>query len=541
QVQEELAAELGVVKRAYCHETNDEELREKVKTGLYSKCYAIAREQIADKQARLAKFEALRDEFIEAYKEDNAGNEELDLELHEKLIKKYYHDVEKEAMRRMILDEKIRLDGRKTDEIRPIWGEVDFLPGAHGSALFTRGETQSLTSITLGTKMDEKIIDNVTVQGKEKFLLHYNFPPFCVGEPRTPRGLSRREIGHGNLAHRALKKMIPTDFPYIIRVVSDILESNGSSSMATVCAGTMAMLDSALKMKSPVSGIAMGLITDKDSNKYAILSDILGDEDHLGDMDFKVAGTVNGITATQMDIKVDGLSYEVLSQALMQAKEGRHFILNKMLEIIPEPRAEFKPNVPRIEVVEIPKDMIGAVIGPGGKIIQAIQEETDTVIVIEAIDNMGRVEISGAGIEAVEAAIKRIKSIVAVPEVGEIYTGKVKSVVSFGAFVEIIPGKDGLLHVSEMAWERVESAEDFTKEGDMLEVKLIGVDEKTGKLKLSRKALLPKPEGYVERPPRGDRPPRRDDNRRGNDYRDRRDNDRRDNDYRDRRKPRRDY
>ncbi|MDD4225822.1 MAG: polyribonucleotide nucleotidyltransferase [Mariniphaga sp.] len=541
QVQEELAAELGVVKRAYCHETNDEELREKVKTGLYSKCYAIAREQIADKQARLAKFEALRDEFIEAYKEDNAGNEELDLELHEKLIKKYYHDVEKEAMRRMILDEKIRLDGRKTDEIRPIWGEVDFLPGAHGSALFTRGETQSLTSITLGTKMDEKIIDNVTVQGKEKFLLHYNFPPFCVGEPRTPRGLSRREIGHGNLAHRALKKMIPTDFPYIIRVVSDILESNGSSSMATVCAGTMAMLDSALKMKSPVSGIAMGLITDKDSNKYAILSDILGDEDHLGDMDFKVAGTVNGITATQMDIKVDGLSYEVLSQALMQAKEGRHFILNKMLEIIPEPRAEFKPNVPRIEVVEIPKDMIGAVIGPGGKIIQAIQEETDTVIVIEEIDNMGRVEISGAGIEAVEAAIKRIKSIVAVPEVGEIYTGKVKSVVSFGAFVEIIPGKDGLLHVSEMAWERVESAEDFTKEGDMLEVKLIGVDEKTGKLKLSRKALLPKPEGYVERPPRGDRPPRRDDNRRGNDYRDRRDNDRRDNDYRDRRKPRRDY
>jgi polyribonucleotide nucleotidyltransferase len=544
KVQEELAKELGVVKREYCHETNDEELRAKVKADLYSKCYALASEQVADKQERLTRFEAIRDEYIEAYKEANAGNEELDLELHEKLIKRYYHDVEKEAMRRMILDDKIRLDGRKTDEIRPIWGEVDYLPGAHGSALFTRGETQSLTSVTLGTKMDEKIIDSVTVQGKEKFLLHYNFPPFCVGEPRTPRGLSRREVGHGNLAHRALKKMIPEDFPYIVRVVSDILESNGSSSMATVCAGTMAMMDSALKMKRPVSGIAMGLITDKDSDKYAILSDILGDEDHLGDMDFKVAGTVNGITATQMDIKVDGLSYEVLSQALMQAKEGRHYILNKMLEVIPEPRAEYKPNVPRIEVIEIPKDMIGAVIGPGGKIIQAIQEETETVIVIEEIENIGLVEISGAGIEAIEAAKKRIKAIIAVPEVGEIYKGKVKSVVSFGAFLEIIPGKEGLLHVSEMAWERVESAEDFIKEGEVLEVKLIGVDEKTGKLKLSRKAMLPKPEGYVERAPRGDRPPRRDDNRRDYDRRDRRDNDhrdRRDHDRRDTRRPRRDY
>jgi polyribonucleotide nucleotidyltransferase len=541
KVQEELAAELGVVKREYSHEVNDEELREKVKADLYDKCYAFAKQQTT-KQERMAGFDAIRDEYIEAYKEANAENEEIDIEQQEKLIKRYFHDVEKEAMRRMILDDKIRLDGRKTDEIRTIWGEVDYLPGAHGSALFTRGETQSLTSVTLGTKMDEKIIDNVMVQGKEKFLLHYNFPPFCVGEPRTPRGLSRREIGHGNLAHRALKRMIPEDFPYMIRIVSDILESNGSSSMATVCAGTMAMMDSAMKIKRPVSGIAMGLITDKGSDKYAILSDILGDEDHLGDMDFKVAGTVNGITATQMDIKVDGLSYEVLSQALTQAKEGRLHILNKMLEVIPEPRADFKPNVPRIEVIEIPKDMIGAVIGPGGKIIQAIQEETETVIAIEEEGDLGLVEISGAGIDAIEAAKKRIKAIIALPEVGEVYKGKVKSVVSFGAFVEIIPGKDGLLHVSEMAWERVESAEDFVKEGEELEVKLIGIDEKTGKLKLSRKVLLPKPEGYVERPPRGDRPPRRDggrrdDNRRGGD---RRDHNRRDNDRRDHQRPRRD-
>ncbi|MEE4285643.1 MAG: polyribonucleotide nucleotidyltransferase [Mariniphaga sp.] len=541
KIQEELAAELGVVKREYSHETNDQDLREKVKSDLYDKCYALAKQQTT-KQERMAGFDAIRDEYIEAYKETHAENEEVDIELHEKLIKRYFHDVEKEAMRRMILDDKIRLDGRKTDEIRSIWGEVDYLPGSHGSALFTRGETQSLTSVTLGTKMDEKIIDNVTVQGKEKFLLHYNFPPFCVGEPRTPRGLSRREIGHGNLAHRALKRMIPEDFPYMVRIVSDILESNGSSSMATVCAGTMAMMDSAMKIKRPVSGIAMGLITDKGTDKYAILSDILGDEDHLGDMDFKVAGTEKGITATQMDIKVDGLSYEVLSQALMQAKEGRLHILGKMLEVISEPRADFKPNVPRIEVIEIPKDMIGAVIGPGGKIIQAIQEETETVIAIEEEGDLGLVEISGAGIEAIEAAKKRIKAIIAIPEVGEIYKGKVKSVVSFGAFVEVIPGKDGLLHVSEMAWERVESAEDFIKEGEEIEVKLIGVDEKTGKLKLSRKALLPKPEGYVERPPRGDRPPRRDggrrdDNRRGGD---RRDFNRRDNDRRDHNRPRRD-
>ncbi len=549
KVQEELAAELGVVKREYSHETNDEQLREKVHAELFPKSYELAKKQLTNKHERMDQFKAIRDEFIESYREANAENEEIDLDLHENLIKRYYHDVEKEAMRRMILDDHIRLDGRKTDEIRSIWGEVDFLPGAHGSALFTRGETQSLTSVTLGTKMDEKIIDNVMIQGREKFLLHYNFPPFCVGEAKTPRGLSRREIGHGNLAHRALKKIIPKDFPYIIRVVSDILESNGSSSMATVCAGTMAMMDCGMKIKKPVSGIAMGLISDKGLTKYAVLSDILGDEDHLGDMDFKIAGTVDGITATQMDIKVDGLSYEVLSKALQQAKEGRLHILNKMLEVIPEPRADYRPNVPRIEVIEIPKDMIGAVIGPGGKVIQAIQEETGTVIVIEEVEKVGLVQISGPGVEPLEAAKKRIKAIIALPEIGEIYKGKVKSVVSFGAFVEIIPGKDGLLHVSEMDWNRVESAEDYIKEGEEIEVKLIGIDDKTGKLKLSRKVLLPKPEGYVERPPRSDRPdrgdrgdrPQRRDDRRDNDRRDfnRRDDRNRDNDRRDRR-PRRD-
>ncbi len=533
KAQEELAAEIGVVKREYCHENNVEELREKIKADLYDKCYEIAKQQIKNKQERMSSFEKVRDEYIEAYKEANAENEEIDIDQHEMLIKRYFHDVEKEAMRRMILDEGIRLDGRTTSQIRPIWGEIDYLPGAHGSAIFTRGETQALTSATLGTKMDIKIIDGVTVQGKEKFMLHYNFPPFSVGEPKTPRGVGRREIGHGNLAHRALKKMLPTDLPYVIRVVTDILESNGSSSMATVCSGTMALMDSGLKIKKPVSGIAMGLITDKDSNKFAVLSDILGDEDHLGDMDFKVTGTVDGITATQMDIKVDGLSYEVLAQALQQAKEGRLHIMGKMMEVISEPRADYKPNVPRIETIQIPKDMIGAVIGPGGKIIQAIQEETETVIVIEENDKVGIVEISGAGLEPIESAKARIKAIIAIPEVGEIYTGKVKSVVSFGAFIEILPGKEALLHVSEMDWNRVESPEQFTKEGDMMEVKLIGVDEKTGKLKLSRRALLPKPEGYVERPPRTDRPPRRDNNGRDNN---RRDNNRRDNNW----KPRRD-
>ena len=537
KVQEELAAELGVVKRTYCHENNVEELREKVKAELYGKCYEIAKKQITNKQERLAAFEEIRNEFTEAYKTENAENQDIDLELHENLIKRYFHDVEKEAMRRMILDEGIRLDGRNTSQIRPIWGEVDYLPWAHGSSIFTRGETQALTSATLGTKMDEKIIDGVTVQGREKFMLHYNFPPFSVGEAKTPRGLGRREIGHGNLAHRALKKMIPAELPYVLRIVTDILESNGSSSMATVCSGTMAMMDAGIKMKKPVSGIAMGLITDKGSDKYAVLSDILGDEDHLGDMDFKVTGTVAGITATQMDIKVDGLSYEVLAKALQQAKEGRLHIMEKMMEVISEPRPDFKPNVPRIETIQIPKDMIGAVIGPGGKIIQAIQEETKTIIVIEEKDDIGYVEISGTGLEPIEAAKARIKAIVAIPEIGEVYTGKVKSVVSFGAFVEILPGKEALLHVSEMDWERVESAEEFTKAGDMMEVKLIGVDEKTGKLKLSHRALLPKPEGYVERPPRTDRPQYRDD-RRDNNRRDSRDNSRRDSNFR--RPPRRD-
>ena len=531
KAQEELAATLGVVKRKYCHEVNDEDLRAKVNADLYDKCYAVTEQQITIKLDRLAAFQNVRDEYIEAYKKANAENKNINLDVHVSLIKKYYHDVEKEAMRRMILDKGIRLDGRTTSQIRPIWGEIDYLPGSHGSSIFTRGETQSLTSVTLGTKMDIKKIDAVTFQGTEKFLLHYNFPPFSVGDPKTPRGTGRREIGHGNLAHRALKKMIPDDFPYVLRVVSDILESNGSSSMATVCAGTMGMMDAGVKMKKPVSGIAMGLITDKGSSKFAVLSDILGDEDHLGDMDFKVTGTADGITATQMDIKVDGLSYEVLSQALQQAKEGRLHILGEMMKVIAEPRADYKPNVPRIETVVIPKDMIGAVIGPGGKVIQAIQEETRTVIVIEERDDMGFVEISGAGIEPIEAAKARIKAIVAIPEVGEVYTGKVKSVVSFGAFIEILPGKEALLHISEMDWGRVENAEDFTKEGDIIEVKLIGVDQKTGKLKLSHRALIPKPEGYVERPPRDDRGPRRDD--RGGDRRDDRGGDRRDNFHRD--------
>lgn len=533
KVQEELAAELGIVKREYCHEINDEDLRAKVKDETYDACYGVAKQQLTNKSKRIESFQLIRDEFIETYKEANAENEEIDMNLHVGLIKKYYHDVEKDAMRRMILDDGIRLDGRATDEIRPIWGETSYLPGSHGSAIFTRGETQSLTSVTLGTKMDIKKIDNVTYQGTEKFLLHYNFPPFCVGDPKTPRGTSRREIGHGNLAFRGLKKMIPDDFPYVLRIVSDILESNGSSSMATVCAGTMAMMDAGIKIKKPVSGIAMGLITDKDSEKYAVLSDILGDEDHLGDMDFKVTGTVDGITATQMDIKVDGLPYEVLAQALQQAKEGRLHILGEMLKVIPEPREDYKPNVPRIETVIIPKDMIGAIIGPGGKVIQAIQEETETVIVIEEKDDQGYIEISGAGLAPIEAAKARIKGITALPEVGETYKGKVKSVVSFGAFIEIMPGKEALLHISEMDWTRVENAEDFAKEGEMMEVKLIGVDERTGKLKLSRKVLLPKPEGYVERPPRENRGPRRDfsggDDRRGGD---RRGGDRRSNDFR---------
>jgi polyribonucleotide nucleotidyltransferase len=520
KVQEEMAAELGIVKRTYSHETNDETLREKVNADLYDKVYDIVRQRINVKADRIGAFENLRNEYIESYKAANEGNADVDLGLHEKLIKKYYHDVEKEAMRRMVLDEGIRLDGRGNRDIRAIWGEVDYLPGSHGSALFTRGETQALTSTTLGTKMDEKIIDLVTVKGFDRFLLHYNFPPFSTGEPRVPRGTSRREIGHGNLAHRALKRMLPVGLPYVVRIVSDVLESNGSSSMATVCAGTMSLMDAGVKLVRPVSGIAMGLISDKGATKYAVLSDILGDEDHLGDMDFKVTGTEKGITATQMDIKVDGLSYEILSEALAQAKEGRMHILGKILEVIPEPRKDYKPNVPRIEVLLIPKDMIGAVIGPGGKIIQGIQADTGATIAITEDENNGIVEVSGPNLEILEAAKARVKAIVALPEVGEVYNGKVKSIVAFGAFIEIMPGKEGLLHVSELEWHRVESASEILKENDMVEVKLIGVDEKTGKLKLSRRALLPKPEGYVEREQsRDSRPPRRDDDRRGGDFR----------------------
>ena len=511
-VQIELMKELGKdVKRTYCHEVNDEELRQLVIRETYDKVYAVAT-SASGKQERTEKFEEIEAEFCTRYTEE---------ELAEKLplIKRYFHDdVLKKAMRRMILDEGKRLDGRRTDEIRPIWCEVGPLPAAHGSAIFTRGETQSLTTVTLGTKLDEKQIDQVLVQGSEQFVLHYNFPPFSTGEAKPARGLSRREIGHGNLAWRALKPMVPVgeENPYAVRVVSDILESNGSSSMATVCAGTLALMDSGLKLKKPVSGIAMGLITDSESDKYAILSDILGDEDHLGDMDFKVAGTRDGITATQMDIKVDGLSYEVLAKALEQARVGRLYIMDKLTDTIAEPREDFRPFVPRIVQITIPSDFIGAVIGPGGKVIQEIQKTTGTTITITEEDNKGIVDIFGENKEGMDAALARIKAIVAVPEVGEVYNGKIRSIVAFGAFVEILPGKDALLHISEIDYKRFETMDETgLKEGDMIEVKLIGMDPKTGKLKLSHKALLPKPEGYEEpekreRRDRGERSEKRD-------------------------------
>ena len=483
----ELSKELGKdVKRTYCHESNDEELRQQVIAATYDKAYEIAKSMTA-KHERSEKFDALEAEFEAQFSEEFLAEKGA-------LIKRYFHDdVLKKAMRNMILDEGIRLDGRKTTEIRPIWCEVDYLPAAHGSAVFTRGETQSLTTVTLGTKLDEKQIDDVLVKGTEQFVLHYNFPPFSTGEARPARGLSRRGIGQGNLAWRALKPMVPVgeENPYAVRVVSDILESNGSSSMATVCAGTLALMDAGVKIKKPVSGIAMGLITDAKTGKYAVLSDILGDEDHLGDMDFKVTGTKDGITATQMDIKVDGLSYEVLANALEQAKQGRMHILGKILETISEPRAELKPFVPRIEQIVIPQEFIGAVIGPGGKVIQEIQKTTGTTITITEKDEKGYVDIFGENKEALEAAMARIKGIVAIPEVGEIYRGKIRSIVAFGAFVEIMPGKDGLLHISEIANKRFETMEETgLKEGDMIEVKLIGVDPKNGKLKLSKKALL---------------------------------------------------
>ena len=499
KAQMELMEEVGsTVKREYCHEENDEELRQAVHAACYDKAYAIAASGNRNKHERGEAFEAVREEFKAQYTEE-------ELEEKEALINKYYHDVEKEAMRRCILDEGKRLDGCQTTEIRPIWCEVDPLPGPHGSSIFTRGETQSLSTVTLGTKLDEKMVDDVLDQHKERFLLHYNFPPFSTGEAKAQRGVGRREIGHGHLAWRALKGMIPTDYPYTVRVMSDILESNGSSSMATVCAGTLALMDAGVPMKKPVSGIAMGLIKNAGEDKYAVLSDILGDEDHLGDMDFKVTGTKDGITATQMDIKVDGLSYDILEKALLQAKAGREHILNKLTECIAEPRPELKPHAPRIEVMTIPKEFIGAVIGPGGKIIQGMQEETGATITIEEVDNAGRIEISGTCKQSIEAAIRMIKGIVAVPEVGEVYKGKVRSVMPYGVFVEFLPGKDGLLHISEIDWKRLETIEEAgLKEGDEIDVKLLDIDPKTGKFKLSRKVLLPKPERAekAERPER---------------------------------------
>ena len=506
RVQLELTEACGkMVKREYSHEENDEELRKKIHDKCYDKAYAVSVSGV-DKHARAEAFKAVITEFKESLTEE-------ELEAKGGLIGRYYHDVEKEAMRRAILDEGKRLDGRKTMEIRPIWAEIDYVPGPHGSAVFTRGETQSLTTVTLGTKNDEKIIDDALVHGKERFLLHYNFPPFSTGEARPQRGVGRREIGHGNLAHRALKGMIPDNYPYVIRVISDILESNGSSSMATVCAGTLALMDAGVQIKKPVSGIAMGLISENKGTNYAVLSDILGDEDHLGDMDFKVTGTKDGITATQMDIKVDGLSYEILEKALSQARDGRLHILGKITDTMSEPRDDLKPHAPRIETITIGKEFIGAIIGPGGKVIQGIQEKTGATISIEEVDGVGIVEVSGTNKETIDAAMRSIKGIVAVPEIGEVYEGKISSIMPYGAFVEFMPGKDGLLHISEIDWKRLETVEESgLKEGDPISVKLVDVDPKTGKFKLSRKALLPKPEGYQE-PQRTPRPPR-DGNRR---------------------------
>lgn len=487
-VQIELTEAVGkTVKRTYCHEENDEELRKQVWDACYKPAYEVAASQNPNKHERMDAFETVLNNFLETIPEEER-------EAKSPLISRYYHDVEKEAMRRSILDEGKRLDGRTTTEIRPIWSEVDFIPGPHGAALFTRGETQSLTTVTLGTKLDQKMVDDALVHDTDRFLLHYNFPPFSTGEARPQRGTGRREIGHGNLANRALKKMIPADYPYVVRVVSDILESNGSSSMATVCAGTLALMDAGVKIKKPVSGIAMGLISENKGQKYAILSDILGDEDHLGDMDFKVCGTPDGITATQMDIKVDGLSYEILEEALAQAKAGRAHIMGKMMETMSEPRADMKPHAPRIEVIEIPKDFIGAVIGPSGKIIQGIQEETGATITIEEVNNKGRVEVSATNKASIDAAMNKIKGIVAVPEVGEVYKATVRSVMPYGLFCEFLPGKDGLLHISEIDWQRFESIEDSgIKEGDKIDVKLIDIDSRSGKFKLSRKVLLPRP------------------------------------------------
>jgi len=491
--QKEFAEMLGnKPKREYNHETNDEDLRKLVHAELYQKIYDLAK-QTLPKHERSDGFDAIRQTYIDALPLNEKGETD---KVKANLVKRYFHDEQYYAVRNLILDEGIRLDGRKTDQIRPIWCEVDCLPSAHGSAIFTRGETQSITTVTLGTKLDEKIIDEVHTQGRDKFMLHYNFPPFATGEARPSRGVSRREIGHGNLAHRALKRMIPKgiDNPYTLRIVSDILESNGSSSMATVCAATLALMDSGIKLAKPVSGIAMGLITDNITKKWAVLSDILGDEDHLGDMDFKVTGTIDGITACQMDIKVDGLSYEIMEKALEQAKQGRHFILGKLLETLSAPREDYKPFAPRVVSILVPKEMIGAIIGTGGKIIQQIQSETNTVITIEEVDGKGKVDVIASDKAAIDLALEAIYSIIEEPEIGKTYKGKIKSIVSFGAFVEFMRGKEGLLHISEIDHKRINAVEDVLKDGEIVEVKLIEFDKKTGKYKLSRKALLPRPE-----------------------------------------------
>ena len=523
QAQLDLAAQVEKAnpKREYCHETNDEELRERVNKETYDKVYAIAK-SFMGKHERNDAFDQILDEFMESIPEEEREEKKY-------MVARYYHDVQYHAMRNMILDERIRLDGRQLDQIRPIWIETGYLPAAHGSAIFTRGETQSLMSCTLGTKLDEQTIDGAIVEGSSRFILHYNFPPFSVGEVKPIRSTGRREIGHGNLAHRALKPMIPFDdptFPYTVRLVSDILESNGSSSMATVCAGTLALYDCGVKMKKPVAGIAMGLITDEKSGNYAILSDILGDEDHLGDMDFKVCGTADGITACQMDIKVNGLSAETMAQALEQARQGRLYILDKMHQAIPEPREDYRPFVPRIVQMQIPREFIGAVIGQGGKVIQEMQRETNTTINIEEDGDFGIIDIAAANVADIQAAMERIKLITTVPEVGEVYDGVVKTIQPFGAFVEIVPGTDGLLHISEICWKRLENVEDVLHVGDHIQVKLIEIDDK-GKMRLSHRVLEEKPEGYKEpeqrpRPPRreghgaprreGGRPPRRDRN-----------------------------
>jgi polyribonucleotide nucleotidyltransferase len=500
----ELAAmvEKSKVKRTYSHETHNEELREKVKAATYDKVYAVAMKKNPNKSQRKDDFKAVFEEFWASLTPEEQTDE------NKSLAKRYYHEVEYYAIRNMVLDERVRLDGRGLADIRPIWSEVGYLPMAHGSAVFTRGETQSLTTVTLGTKLDQQMIDSPIFQGDANFLLHYNFPPFSTGEAKPMRGTGRREVGHGNLALRALKNQLPDNNTYTIRIVSDILESNGSSSMATVCAGTLALMDCGVKIKKPVSGIAMGLITDTKSGKFAVLSDILGDEDHLGDMDFKVCGTKDGITAVQMDLKVDGLPYEVMAQALEQAKAGRAHILGEMMKTMSEPREELKEHAPRMVQLRIPREFIGAVIGPGGKIIQEMQRETGTTIMIEEQGEFGIVDIAASDKTAIDKAVAKVKAIVTMPEVGEVYEGKVKSIMAFGAFVEFLPGKDGLLHISEVDWKRLDNLDGILKQGDMVQVKLVEIDPKTGKFRLSRKALMPKPEGYQERPPRENRGPR---------------------------------